>query len=99
MHNWKRGFTLVELSFSLAFIASLSLALVVITLNLTSSYQRGLVLKQVNTTGNSLISDFKAAIANSSAKNITDVCTIKYETNSAGQNACRNDNAYSFVHV
>jgi Tfp pilus assembly protein PilE len=99
MHNWKRGFTLVELSFSLAFIASLSLALVVITLNLTSSYQRGLVLKQVNTTGSSLISDFKAAIANSSAKNITDVCTIKYETNSTGQNACRNDGAYSFVHV
>jgi len=99
MHNWKQGFTLVELSFSLAFIASLSLALVVITLNLTSSYQRGLVLKQVNTTGNSLISDFKAAIANSSAKNILDACSLKYDKDSSNQNACLGDHAYSFMNV
>ena len=53
MHNTRKrtGFTLVELAISIGFIALLSITVAVITTNLVSAYQRGLTMKQVNTTG------------------------------------------------
>ncbi len=94
----KLGFTLIEMSFSILFIAILSLTLVMLTVNMMGNYQRGVVLKQINTTGNNLIDEFRSSIAASSAKNITDVCDNSF-TLGAEYDKCKNDNAYSAVYV
>ena len=68
----KKGFTLVELSLSIAFIAILSITIVLIITDMIATYQRGLVLRQVNTVGSEIIDDIRASIASSSAKTIED---------------------------
>lgn len=95
----KTGFTLVELSFSIAFISILSLTLVAIIMHMTSTYQHGIALKQINTTGSDLADDLRAAIADSSAKNLTDLCGTYYVDNSTASNDCMNDGAYSFTYL
>ena len=63
----KRGFTIIELSLSIAFIAILSITMVLIITNTISTYRRGLMLNQINTTGMDLVDDLRAAVQNSSA--------------------------------
>ena len=60
----KEGFTLIELSLSIAFISVLSLAVALIITNSISAYHRGLVLNQINTTGMELVDDMRAAVQN-----------------------------------
>lgn len=93
----KKGFTLIELSISMLFIGLLSLAVVLIISNTISSYQRGLVLNRVNSTGTSLADDMRESIQSSSARSLLSNCNILV-TDSARQ-ACYNDNAYYFVSV
>ncbi|MCR5832738.1 MAG: hypothetical protein K6G36_02250 [Candidatus Saccharibacteria bacterium] len=96
LKRFKAGFTLVELSISIAFIAILSITITVLTTNIIAAYQRGLTIKQVNTTGMNLISDIKSSIANSSAKNLTDLCSSTYGDETI-RSACENDKAQNFV--
>lgn len=70
----RSGFTLVELSLSIAFISILSITIVVIINDMILSYQKGLVMKQVNTVGSELIDDFRASIASSSAGSLSNLC-------------------------
>ncbi|MBQ2643335.1 type II secretion system protein [Candidatus Saccharibacteria bacterium] len=69
----KRGFTLVELSLSIAFIAILSITIALIINDAISTYRRGLTLNQINTVGMDLVDDIRAAIQNSPAS-IPSVC-------------------------
>ena len=55
LKRFKAGFTLVELSISIAFIAILSNTITMLTTNVIATYQRGLTIKQINTTGMNLI--------------------------------------------
>lgn len=98
MHKSRQrtGFTLVELAISIGFIALLSITVAVITTNLISAYQRGLTMKQVNTTGMDIIDDLKSAISNSSAKEITNLCSTVY-SDSTARSQCESDGAYNFV--
>lgn len=104
------GFTLIELSLSLIFIALLSLAVVFLIQNLVSSYQRGLVLNQVNTVGMDLIDDFRISIQNANSEPITKICERRYPFVSKPDNPseldpnsnrgrCIKDNANSFIVV
>lgn len=96
----KSGFTLVELSFAVLFVALLALTVIVITMDLISNYKRGLMLKQVNTVGNSLIDDFRASISNSSSKKITNLCEINFNgSTGTALNDCNNDKAYSAIYL
>ncbi|MBO7664610.1 hypothetical protein J6S46_02005 [Candidatus Saccharibacteria bacterium] len=96
----KTGFTLVELSFAVLFVALLALTVVVITMDLISNYKRGLMLKQVNTVGNSIIDDFRASISSSSSKKITNLCEINFNGNTGtARNDCEADQAYSAVYL
>ena len=61
----KRGFTMVELSLSIAFIAVLSIAIVLIIANAVSAYHRGLTLNKINTGGRDLVDDIRGAVQNS----------------------------------
>lgn len=71
---FRSGFTLIELSLSIAFISILSITIVVIINDMILSYQKGLVLRQVNTVGSELIDDFRNAIASSSASSLSNFC-------------------------
>lgn len=92
----REGFTLIELSISIAFIALLSIVITLLTSNIVSSYQRGLAVKQINTTGMDLINDLKSSITNSSAKNLTDLCSLTYSDTNI-RKTCEDDNAQNFV--
>ena len=97
--RFRGGFTLIELSLSLIFIATLSLAVVFLIQNLTASYRRGLILNQVNTVGMDLIDDFRISIQNANAEPITKMCERMYAAGSADRNNCIADGARSFAAV
>ncbi len=106
----KQGFTLVELSFSVVFISILALMVVFVSMNMSNIYQKGITTKEINTIGNTLIDDFRAAIANSSAKNLADICLTNYKYSSESsigqaitgdkeQQKCNEDDAYSSIYT
>ena len=68
----KRGFTMVELSLSIAFIAVLSIAIVLIIANAVSAYHRGLTLNKINTAGRDLVDDIRGAVQNSGSISLVD---------------------------
>lgn len=98
MRGFKKrtGFTLVELSLSLAFISVLSITIVLIINNTISSYKRSLMLSQINTTGMELVEDVRTAVQNSSAKAVINECE-RY--NGAMRTICEDDKARNFVTI
>ena len=90
------GFTIIELSLSIAFIAVLSIIVVVIISNAVSSYHRGLTLNQLNTTGMDLVGDMRTAVQSSPARSPKQECSAAY-TDSNTKNRCDNDSGQSFV--
>lgn len=104
MHKVRTGFTLVELSLSIAFIAILSITVVLIITNAISSYHRGLTLNQINTTGMELVDDLRAAVQNSPVHSVKSECKSIYtvDSNNSGANVvtqCENDGGRNFVSV
>lgn len=108
--KFRGGFTLIELSLSLIFIALLSLAVVFLIQNLTASYRRGLILDQVNTVGMDLIDDFRISVQNANSESITKMCERMYPfvsdpedpkklNSNSDRSKCIKDNASSFVSV
>ena len=88
-------FTLVELSFSLAFIGILSIVIVLIINNTVVAYRRGMLLGHLNNTGSELVDDMRAALQRSSAKSLVDSCISIY-----GKGAgCNDDNGYKLALV
>lgn len=74
----KYGFTMVELSLSIAFLSILSITIVLIITNAVSAYHRGLTLNAVNSTGMDLIDDFRSTIQNSSYISVNSLCDGAY---------------------
>lgn len=75
--NSCRGFTLVELSLSMALIAMLSLIIVLLISNMMSSYRRGLILNQINTTGMDIVDDMRTSVQRSSSKDAENVDVVR----------------------
>ena len=71
---FRSGFTLIELSLSIAFFGILSIAIALIINDTIASYRRGMTLNQINTTGMDLVDDMRAAVQNSSAKSVKSLC-------------------------
>ncbi len=92
------GFTLIELSLSLVFIATLSLIIAFLVSNTVSSYRRGVILKQINTVGMDIVDDMRAAVQNSSTKSVTSDCNIVFNT-TGDITDCENSGAVDFVIV
>ena len=92
----KEGFTLVELSLSIAFIAVLSLAVALIITNSISAYHRGLVLNQINTTGMELVDDMRAAIQNAPVVSPKSLCDTWFEGSTT---ACEDPSGQGLVAV
>ncbi len=61
----KGGFTLIELMLSMAFIGSLLLVIAAVVMQVTSIYNRGLTIKEVNAVSRVLVRDMQQSIMNS----------------------------------
>lgn len=99
----KKGFTLVELSLAVAFLALLSLTIVLIINDTVGTYRRGLTLNQVNTVGMDLVDDMRSAIQNSPSREPSFECEALYigQANDANVSSaareCVSDGASSLV--
>lgn len=94
----KKGFTLIELSLSIAFIGILSITIAMIINDTIATYRRGMTLNQINTTGMDLVDDMRAAIQNSSSKALRDECGTFYDKDAA-KTACENDGGAKLVSI
>lgn len=61
-HN-SQGFTLIELMLSMSFIAVLLLAIAMTVIQISHTYNRGMLLKEVNQTARSINDDIRRSIA------------------------------------
>lgn len=67
----KVGFTIVETMISVIFISVLLIAVGTVSLHIINAYQRGIVLKMVNETGQAISDDFRNSLTSGSV-NLTD---------------------------
>ena len=94
----KKGFTLVELMLSVAFLASLAVMITIMVFNSSATYRRGAVLKKINLAGTEIIEDLRASINNTHAGDLSIVCDDIYE-NASIREQCKDDEGRSFVTV
>ncbi len=62
-----KGFTLVELMLSMAFVAMLLVAIALLTIYISNLYTRGITLRQVNEAGSAISTDVSRTIQSASA--------------------------------
>lgn len=101
----KNGFTIIELSLAIAFIAILSITVVLMINNAVSAYHRGITLNQLNTTGMDIVEDMRKAIQESPARIAKNECSSLYNddgsTSSNGSKkaleSCEENEGQSFV--
>ena len=84
------GFTLIELMLSMAFVGLLMLAITYCIIQVSTTYNRGLTLRQVNDAGRSVSDDIKRAIARSPGS--SDVRVIN--TGANGGRLCTGEYTY-----
>ena len=94
----KKGFTLIELMLSIAFLASLAVMIAVLVSNAASTYRRGITLKRVNSVGTEIIEDLRATINNNHVGDLQTFCNDIY-SNLAQQEACEDDEGFSFASI
>lgn len=95
-----RGFTLVELSLSMTFIAILSIIIVLVINGAVSSYSRGITLNLINTVGNEVVDELKTAIHQAPKfDTVEKLCSDAYgETGDSYEN-CTEDGARGLISV
>lgn len=93
----RQGFTLVELSLSIAFVGVLSLSVALIITNSISAYHRGVILDQVNSTGMEIVDDMRGAVQSSQARSTKSMCAMIYDTSTSGLSSCESDSGRGFV--
>lgn len=79
----RSGFTLIELSFAIAFISVLLITIALITSEIVTLYRRGYAIKTVNAVGRDLIDDFTGAVTDSPPASISSFCG-NYDSTTAG---------------
>ena len=92
----KPGFTMVEFSLSMAFIAALLISIAIIISNIVTIYQKGLTLKAVNSVGRGLIDEFTESI--NAAPSVDTVSLCNSHIREAGaQEECKQKRAFNFI--
>ena len=66
IHHRKQGFTLVELMLSMSFVGILLVAIAVTSMQIMSTYTKGLTIREVNHAGRAITDDVQRTIATSS---------------------------------
>ena len=89
----EKGFTLIELSFAIAFISVLLITITLITNEIIQIYRKGYSIKSINQVGRDLIDEFQTSIIQSPPASITSFCSSKYPGNADEQEDCDGDNS------
>jgi len=84
------GFTLVELTLSMAFIALLLLGIAMLTLQISSIYNKGLTLRAVNESGQLIASDMQRTLNSSRPADVISV------GDATGGRLCANNTVYAW---
>ncbi len=94
----RKGFTMVELSISLIFIAILSMAVVLVITGAVSAYHRSITLNKVDTIGSSLVDDMQRSILESPATSLKDACEDLFSSADVVRD-CDNDGGRNLASV
>lgn len=90
----KSGFTMVELSITMAFIAVLLISIAIVTTNIVTIYQKGLTIKAVNSVGRGLIDELTSSINTAPSVDTTSLCHSLAPNNIE---ACIKDHAFKYI--
>ena len=91
----RKGFTLTELAVAIAFISILLLTIATVTLNMVRTYHKGNTMKEINTVGLELISEFTDAISASSNFDYKSYCSLFI--NATQKEECESDSGQRFI--
>ena len=97
--KYRKGFTLVELSLSVAFVGLLAVTIALLVNDSIKNYRRGVTLNQINTVGMDLVDDMRSAIQNSSARSLEDRCGMFFSTGTAEMSRCMADGGIGMTFV
>ena len=100
----EKGFTLIELMLSMAFVGVLLLAIAVTSTHIMNTYTKGLTIREVNQVGRTISEDIQRTIATSSPFVIspaktgapTDQIDSKYVTQDGGGRLCTGTQTYAW---
>ncbi len=92
--NKKSGFTLIELMLSMAFVSILLLAIAMTVIEMSSIFNKGLTLKEVNQVGRSITGELKSTIAATSPFNIKAGPSSRYIIQDWGGRLCVGQYSY-----
>lgn len=96
--QYQEGFTLIELMLSMSFISILLLAIAMTILQIGTTYNKGLALKEVNQASRNIAADVRKSLSSApDIKYATDYVTIRNDANTAfvGGRLCLG--SYSYV--
>ena len=77
-----KGFTLVELSFSMLFISLLMISITMTIMQIINTYNRGLLMKEVNQVGRTVTDQMQRTIASSSPSSTVNIVKFTNPSNS-----------------
>lgn len=92
----RQGFTVVEITLVMAFIAVLLIAIALVISNIMAVYQKGLTLKSVDSVGRNLIEEFTTAINSAPSIDTANLCRT-HTNDDTTREQCEADNAYKFI--
>lgn len=96
----KNGFTLIELSFAVAFISVLLITITLITNEIVSIYRKGYSIKTVNQVGRDLIEDIQNSIMESPPASVAAFCSAHYygDNQTTSKEHCNSNNGFYSVY-
>lgn len=96
----KSGFTMVELTLTMAFVGVLMITIAIITTNIVTIYQKGLTLKAVNSVGRGLIDEFTSGINVAPSVDTTSLCNslVNVRDYPEAFNNCQKDHAFKYIY-
>ena len=92
--NKTSGFTLIELMLSMAFVSILLLAIAMTVMEMSSIFNKGLTLKEVNQVGRSIADELRSTIAATSPFNIKSGSSSRYIIQDWGGRLCVGQYSY-----
>lgn len=90
----KAGFTIVEMSLAMSFIAALLITIALTITGIMTTFQKGVTLKSVNNVGRNLVTEFTTAINAAPSIDSANLCNI-YAVNNTDN--CLRDGAFNYI--
>ena len=92
----KNGFTLIELTFAIAFVSILLVTVSLITQEIVKLYRKGYTIKTVNQVGRDIIDDITSSVTSSTVKTGS-LCSY-FSNNATARDACYEDDAQKLIY-